>query len=60
MAYVVLKMTKSINGEPLTVLINDSEGLAYEFETEEKAQEVADLFKKNTTHNSNYIVKKLS
>ena len=60
MAYVVLKYTTSVNGTPHTVLINDSEGEPYEFETEEKAQRIAELFQKNTTHNSTYEVKKLS
>jgi len=60
MAYVVLKHSKKMNGEPFTILINDPEGIAYEFETYEKAKEVADLFQKNTTHGSTYEVKKLS
>jgi len=60
MAFVVLKHTKSSDGSPHTVLINDSEGSPYEFDTEEQAQKVADVFQKNTTHNSKYEVRKLS
>lgn len=60
MTYIVLKHTKKLNGEQTTILINDPEGIPYEFETYEKAQEVADLFQKNTTHGSVYEVKKLS
>jgi hypothetical protein len=60
MTYVVLKHTKNAKGEPSTILINDPEGIAYEFETNEEAQKVADLFQKNTTHGSKYEVKKLS
>jgi len=60
MAFVVLKHTKSSDGGPHTVLINDSEGLPYEFDIEEQAKEVADLFQKNTTHNSKYEIRKLS
>jgi hypothetical protein len=60
MPYVVLKRTKNLKGELNTVLINDPEGIAYEFETQEDAQKIADLFQKNTTHGSKYEVKKLS
>jgi len=60
MSFVVLKHTKSSDGGPHTVLINDSEGSPYEFDTEEQAQKVADVFQKNTTHNSKYEVRKLS
>lgn len=60
MAYVVIKHTKDTNGKPSTILINDPEGIAYEFETHEEAQKVADLFQKNTTHGSTYEVKKMS
>lgn len=60
MAYVVLKHNKDKDGKPSTILINDPEGIAYEFETRESAQKVADLFQKNTTHGSKYEVKKLS
>jgi len=58
MSYVVLKHTKDKDGKSSTILINDSEGIPYEFETFEKAKEVADLFQKNTTHGSIYEVKK--
>ena len=60
MPYVVLKRTKNLKGELNTVLINDPEGIAYEFETQEDAQKIAALFQKNTTHGSKYEVKKLS
>ena len=60
MAYVVLKHGKNSDGKSSTILINDPEGIAYEFETEEEAQKVADLFQKNTTHGSIYEVKKMS
>jgi len=60
MSFVVLKHTKTSDSKPHTVLINDSEGLPYEFDTEEQAQKVADVFQKNTTHNSKYEVRKLS
>lgn len=57
MAYVILKHSSD---NKHVVIVNDSEGEPYEFETEEKAQRIAELFQKNTTHNSTYEVKKLS
>jgi len=60
MTYVVLKHSEDSNGDLKTVLINDPEGIAYEFDTHEEAQKVADLFQKNTTHGSTYEVKKMS
>jgi hypothetical protein len=42
-----------------TVLINDDEGIPYEFETLEEAERVRDLFQSNTTHNSVYEIKKI-
>jgi hypothetical protein len=59
MAYVVLKHTE-FDGKKKTVIVNDSEGEPIEFDTSEKAQEIATLFQNNTTHNSVYEVKKLS
>lgn len=60
MAYVVLKHTKDAKGNPSTILINDPEGIAYEFDTYEQAKSISDLFQKNTTHGSTYEVKKIS
>jgi hypothetical protein len=47
-------------GKNMTVLVNDSEGVPMEFETEEQAQKVADLFQSNTTIGSVYTVKTVS
>tara|TARA_R110000772_G_scaffold160495_1_gene271609 strand:+ start:36 stop:209 length:174 start_codon:yes stop_codon:yes gene_type:complete len=57
MGYVILKHS---NESKHTVIINDSEGIVREFDTQEQAQFIADLFKANTTHYSTYEVKKLS
>jgi hypothetical protein len=57
MAYVVLKHSSDSKH---TVIVNDSEGIATEFDTHEQAQAVAELFQANTTHGSKYEVKKLS
>lgn len=56
MAYVILKY---IDGGDRTVVVNDSEGIAIEFETLAEAQKIADLFQNNTTHGSKYEVKKI-
>jgi hypothetical protein len=56
MAYVILKY---IDGGNRTVIVNDSEGIAIEFETLVEAQKIADLFQNNTTHGSRYEVKKI-
>jgi hypothetical protein len=56
MAYVVLKHSSD---NKRTVIVNDSEGIAIEFDTYEGAQKIADLFQANTTHNSKYTVKKI-
>ena len=56
MAYVILKY---IDGGNRTVMVNDSEGIALEFETLAEAQKIADLFQNNTTHGSKYEVKKM-
>ena len=56
MAYVILKY---IDGGNRTVMVNDNEGIAIEFETLAEAQKIADLFQNNTTHGSKYEVKKI-
>lgn len=56
MAYVILKY---IDGGNRTVMVNDNEGIAIEFETLAEAQKIADLFQNNTTHGSKYEVKKM-
>ena len=56
MAYVILKY---IDGGNRTVIVNDSEGIAIEFETLVEAQKIVDLFQNNTTHGSKYEVKKM-
>lgn len=56
MAYVILKY---IDGDNRYVMVNDSEGIAIEFETLAEAQKIADLFQNSTTHGSKYEVKKI-
>ena len=56
MAYVVLKHGEFM-GKKTTIIVNDSEGEPIEFQTQEQAQKIADLFQNNTTHGSTYEVK---
>lgn len=56
MAYVIIKY---IGKDDHHVMVNDSEGIAIEFETLAEAQKIADLFQNNTTHGSRYEVKKI-
>ena len=56
MAYVVLKHGEYM-GKRTTIIVNDSEGEPIEFQTEEEALSIAQLFQDNTTHGSIYEVK---
>lgn len=51
------KVLKTSGGK--SYWVNDSEGIPMEFDTIEEAQQVADLFQANTTHNSIYLVKRV-
>lgn len=57
MGYVILKHSPD---NKHVVLVNDVEGIPLEFDTQEKAEKIAGLFQANTTHDSNYEVKKYS
>lgn len=59
MAYVVLK-EGLIMGKQLTVLVNDSEGIPMQFESEEAAQKIANLFESNSTTGNKYYVKQIN
>ena len=58
MAYVVFK-EGNILGKQMTVLVNDSEGIAMEFETFDDAQKIASLFESNSTQGNKYYVKEI-
>jgi hypothetical protein len=47
-------------GRQMTVLVNDSEGIAMEFETKESAETIAKLFESNSSSGNKYTVKKVS
>lgn len=56
MAYVIIKY---IGKGDHHVMVNDSDGIAIEFETLVEAQKIADLFQNNTTYGSKYEIKKI-
>jgi hypothetical protein len=58
MSYVIFK-EGSLDGKKITVLVNDSEGIAIEFETFESAQNTADLFENNSLSGNKYFVKEV-
>jgi hypothetical protein len=59
MPFVILKDTIIMN-QKFTVLVNDSEGIAMEFETFESAENIAKLFESNSTSGNKYSVKQMS
>jgi hypothetical protein len=58
MSYVIFK-EGSLDGKKITVLVNDSEGIAIEFETFELAQNTADLFENNSLSGNKFFVKEV-
>ena len=58
MPYVVFK-EGNLLGKQMTVLVNDSEGIAMEFETFDDAQKIASLFDSNSTQGNKYYVKEI-
>lgn len=57
MRFVILKFNPMAK---CTVLVNDSEGIPMEYDTEESAQKMADIFTANSSHNCTYKVVKMS
>jgi hypothetical protein len=47
------------NCNDIVYWVNDSEGIPMEFETQEEAEKLKDIFQINTTHNSKYEVVKI-
>ena len=58
MPYVVFK-EGNLLGKQMTILVNDSEGIAMEFETFYDAQKIASLFESNSTQGNKYYVKEI-
>ena len=58
MSYVIFK-EGNLDGKKITVLVNDSEGIAIEFETFESAQNTAELFENNSLSVNKFFVKEI-
>jgi hypothetical protein len=59
MKYVIFKETE-LNGKPMTILVNDSEGIPMEFTDFEVAEKTARLFEMNSHVGSKYTVKQIN
>jgi hypothetical protein len=59
MKYIIFKETE-LNGKPMTILVNDSEGIPMEFTDFEVAEKTAKLFEMNSHVGSKYTVKQIN
>ena len=58
-AYIIVKVLTKKGGKPQHVFLVNSHNEILEFDTEEKAQSVADLFENNSENGWVYYVKKV-
>jgi hypothetical protein len=58
MPYIILKHT-IIQDTPRTILVNDSEGIAMEFDSLDYALKLTELFQANTASGNTYEVKEI-
>lgn len=59
MPYVILKET-TLQGQRITILVNDDEGSPCEFDNFESANKIAKLFESNSMNQSKYTVKEIN
>ena len=57
--YVIIKQVKTQNGRFLPVILLDTQGEVWEFDNEDKAQEMVNIFNTNTESGHKYEVKKV-
>ena len=57
--YVIIKQVKTQNGRFLPVILLDAQGEVWEFDNEDKAQEMVNIFNTNTDSGHKYEVKKV-
>lgn len=57
--YVIIKMIVNENGIKVPVLLLDSSDEILEFDTEEEAKKIREIFQKNSDSGYEYIVKKV-
>ena len=57
--YVIVKHVKTKNNRELPVILLDTQGEVWEFDNKDKAQEMVNIFNKNTDSGHTYEVKKV-
>jgi hypothetical protein len=57
--YVIVKHVKANNNRRLPVIMLDTQGEFWEFDNKDKAQEMVNIFNKNTDSGHTYEVKKV-
>jgi hypothetical protein len=57
--YVIVKHVKTNNDRKLPVIMLDTQGEVWEFDNRDKAQEMVNIFNKNTDSGHTYEVKKV-
>jgi hypothetical protein len=57
--YVIIKHIKTINKKRVPVTLLDSQGEIWEFETEDEAEEMKNIFQTNSDSGHVYEVKKI-
>jgi hypothetical protein len=57
--WVIVKLMESLNGVKVPVIILDGHSEIWEFETEEEAIKMRDIFSKNSDSGHVYLVKKV-
>ena len=58
MPYIILKHT-TLQNTPRTILVNDSEGIAMEFDSLDYVLKLTELFQANTTSGNIYEIKEI-
>ena len=57
--YVIVKHLKTKNNRILPVIMLDAQGVVWEFDNKDKAQEMVNIFNTNTDSGHKYEVKKV-
>ncbi len=57
--WVILKLVPNENGTKLPVILLNEHHEIWEFETEEKATKMRDIFEEKSDSNYDYIIKKI-
>lgn len=57
--WIIVKKVKNVNGVKLPVIILDGHGEVMEFDSEEEAIKMRDVFQNNSDSQHEYIIKKI-